>query len=352
MASSENVDASSTTGPLTETVESVSSYIWGIVSSNTPNDLQPRVLIITLTLAVIIFLLRKGHGSKGADGKERKVGLLQFLFPKDIYTHVSARVDIGLWVVERILHPFWSVALLATVGPFVEQTMIASLQSIFGNTPALEINYAWMVLYSLVILLSYDFIFFTIHYSMHKIPALWVIHKIHHSAEVLTPITRTREHFIAGPIWATGSAISFGFSAGLFAYLFDGGITQATILNVGFFAFLFGFNGAFRHYHVQFHYPKWLSYWLQSPAMHHTHHSYLRKHWDTNMAAVTSIWDRMFGTLYIPEKDEYTPWGIGPNSQHEYRTLWQNLVGPFKDWYGMIVPKKVIDSRVDSRIDS
>jgi sterol desaturase/sphingolipid hydroxylase (fatty acid hydroxylase superfamily) len=46
--------------------------------------------------------------------------------------------------------------------------------------------------------------------------------------------------------------------------------------------------------------------------MHHVHHSYLEKHWDKNFAAVTSIWDRIFGCLYVPEKDEYTPWGIPP----------------------------------------
>jgi sterol desaturase/sphingolipid hydroxylase (fatty acid hydroxylase superfamily) len=29
--------------------------------------------------------------------------------------------------------------------------------------------------------------------------------------------------------------------------------------------------------------------------MRHTHHSYVQQHWDTNVAAVTSIWDRMLG---------------------------------------------------------
>jgi sterol desaturase/sphingolipid hydroxylase (fatty acid hydroxylase superfamily) len=141
---------------------------------------------------------------------------------------------------------------------------------------------------------------------------------------------------VAGPIWATGAAIAYAIAGGIFAYLFDGGITQATIFNIGFFTVLFGFNGNFRHYHIQFHYPRWLSKWIQSPAMHHTHHSYLEKHWDTNFAAVTSIWDRMFGTIYIPEKDEYTPWGLGPNTQAEYRTFWQNTVAPFRDWYKML----------------
>jgi len=43
---------------------------------------------------------------------------------------------------------------------------------------------------------------------MHQVPVLWAIHKVHHSAEVLTPLTRYREHFLAGPIWAAGGALS------------------------------------------------------------------------------------------------------------------------------------------------
>ncbi|MDA0680169.1 MAG: sterol desaturase family protein [Proteobacteria bacterium] len=323
-------------GPFTDMVQRATTVVWDTVAANTPGDLHPRTILLTLFIATLIFLVRRGHGARSADGQERKTGYLNFLLPKDIYTHISARVDIWLWVLERILRPLWAVSLFATVAPFTEQSVIGSLQWLFGETPALQINYAWMLLYSLVSLLCYDFVFYTIHYTMHKTPALWAIHKVHHSAEVLTPLTRSREHFLAGPIWAAGAAFSYSVAGGMFAYLFDGGITQATILNISFFALLFGFNGSFRHYHVQFHYPRWLSKWLQSPAMHHTHHSYLQKHWDTNLAAVTSIWDRMFGTMYIPEKDEYTPWGIGPKTQAEYRTFWQNTSGPFRDWYKML----------------
>ena len=70
--------------------------------------------------------------------------------------------------------------------------------------------------------------------------------------------------------------------------------------------------------------------------MHHIHHSYLEEHRDTNLAAVTSLWDRLFGTLYIPEKDECTPWGLGPATQSQYRSLTQNITGPFRDWALML----------------
>ena len=325
------------TDPFTEMVRQASAFIFDIVGANTPFDLRWDRLLITLFLACCLFLFYRGRGGRGADGREREnKGLLAYLLPKDIYTHVSAKVDLGLWVLERILRPLWAVSLFATVGPFTAQITIDVFLSLFDASPALEINYAWMLLYSLFSLLCYDFVFYVIHYTMHKVPALWAIHKIHHSAEVLTPLTRGREHFIAGPIWAAGSAMSYGFAAGVFTYFFDGSIVVATLFNVSFFSFILGLNGAFRHYHIQFHYPHWLAKWIQSPAMHHTHHSYLPQHWDTNMAAVTSIYDRLFGTLYIPEKNEFTPWGIGPNTQHEYRSFWQNVIGPFKDWYKMI----------------
>ncbi|MEL7185707.1 MAG: sterol desaturase family protein [Pseudomonadota bacterium] len=332
----EATESAPITGPFTELVQESARIIWNVTAENMPNDLHWRTLLLTAALAIAIYYLRGGHGARDAGGRERKTSLLNYLLPKDIYTHVSARVDIALYAFERVLRPLWAVTLLATVAPFTEQWIIANLTSVFGASPGFEINYAWMLLYSLSILLCYDFIFYGIHYSMHKVPALWAIHKVHHSAEVLTPLTRYREHFISGPIWATGGALGYGIPAGLFAWLFNGGITQATLFNIGFFALLFGFNGSFRHYHVSFRYPRWLEKWIQSPGLHHTHHSYLKQHWDTNLAAVTSIYDRMFGTLYIPEPDEFAPWGIGPETQSEYRSFWQNTTGPFRDWYKMI----------------
>ena len=75
--------------------------------------------------------------------------------------------------------------------------------------------------------------------------------------------------------------------------------------------------------------------------MHHIHHSYLTQHWDKNFAAVTSIFDRLFGTLYIPVKDEYTPWGLGPATQEQYRTFRQNVIGPFRDWNDMVKTPRI-----------
>ncbi len=326
-------------GPFTQLQQTVLNFDWSSLAAHLPRDLYWDVLLLTLVIAVFIWFKRKGEGSKGADGRARKAELFQFLLPKDIYTHQSAKVDVCLWVTERLLHPFLAVGFLATVAPATEQAMISMMQFIFGDGPNIEVNLAWMLLYSLFAFLCFDFVFFLTHYIMHKVPALWAIHKVHHSAEVLTPLTRYREHFTAVPIWAAGGAFSHAFAAGIFAYLFNGNITEVTVMNVGIFALIIGITGSFRHYHVQFHYPKWLSKWVHSPVMHHVHHSYLEKHWDMNFAAFTSSWDRLFGTLYIPEKDEYTPWGLPPEKQIEHSSYWHNMIGPFRDWYRLAKAK-------------
>jgi sterol desaturase/sphingolipid hydroxylase (fatty acid hydroxylase superfamily) len=65
--------------------------------------------------------------------------------------------------------------------------------------------------------------------------------------------------------------------------------------------------------------------------MHRTHHSYLEKHWDTNLGLITNNWDRMFGTLYIAERYEETAWGLSPGNQSRYTTLSDSLITPFRD---------------------
>ena len=176
----------STSGPLSQLI----SDTLAVIAPHVPRDLTWPVLLLTVGLATTIWLFRKGVGAKGADGRVRKMPLRQFLLPAEIYTHVSARVDVGLYVFERSLRPLWVTTLLIGIAPETETLVMDTLNALLGSGPGLDSHYGWMLLYNLVTLLLYDLLFFLIHYAEHKIPALWAIHKIHHSAEVLTPLTR------------------------------------------------------------------------------------------------------------------------------------------------------------------
>ncbi|MEE8077951.1 MAG: sterol desaturase family protein [Pseudomonadales bacterium] len=319
-------------GPFSDITSQIGEALWNsIFPSSTTNSLYWPLLVLTALITIAFWVFRSRRGAKDADGRERPMALLEYVLPRRIYAHKSARVDIWLYLLDRGLMPIWVIAFLGALAPFIERSTISGMSWLFGASPALETTMGWGLVYGLVTLLIADMIFFFTHLMMHKTEIGWAIHKVHHSAEVLTPITRMREHFIAAPIWAAGPAIGLSFSGGIFAYLFDGGITQITILNLGIFSFLYALNGNFRHYHVSFRYPRWLEYWLQSPGMHHTHHSYLEKHWDTNLGLVTSIWDRLFGTLYIAGRYEETPWGLASGDQAKYTTLADNLITPLRE---------------------
>lgn len=324
-------------GPFSDLAHRIGAAVYGAVLPDAHSSLHWPFLVLTAIIAAALYVLRKGRGAKSAAGREGPAGLLEYVLPKAIYAHASARVDIGLYLIDRALMPIWAFLFLASMAPATERITIVFLERVFGTSPALQVNIGWKLAYGLVTLLLVDACFFFYHLMMHRTRLGWAIHKVHHAAEVLTPLTRSREHFLEAPIEAGATTFGLALSGGIFAYLFNGGITEITLMNVGIFFFLYTLNGNFRHYHVCLRYPRWLEYWLQSPGMHHTHHSILRKHWDSNLGLVTSIWDRLFGTLYIAELDEETPWGLSPEDQAECRTLAQNLWAPFREMRLMVL---------------
>ncbi|MGZ3305953.1 MAG: sterol desaturase family protein, partial [Asticcacaulis sp.] len=42
---------------------------------------------------------------------------------------------------------------------------------------------------TVALFLAYDFAYWLDHYIKHKVPFLWEFHRVHHTAEVLSPLT-------------------------------------------------------------------------------------------------------------------------------------------------------------------
>lgn len=327
-------------GPFSDIAAQVAAALYkAVLPEARKSSLHWALLLLTPLIAVALFALRRGRGAKGADGTERPCGLREYLLPAAIYTHRSARVDIGLYLIDRALVPVWIILFVGVLGPFVERHVIAGMGLIFGPSPSLTMNVAWQITYGLATLFAVDLCFFLYHLPMHRTRIGWAIHKVHHSAEVLTPLTRYREHFLEAPIVDASMTSGAMFVSGIFAWLFNGGITQITLLNMGVLSFVYALNANFRHYHVCFRYPHWLEYWLQSPGMHHSHHSRLKQHWDSNLGLFTSIWDRLYGTLYVGDPFESTPWGLPEEQQARCSSLADNLLAPFREFGAMLRPQ-------------
>ena len=69
--------------------------------------------------------------------------------------------------------------------------------------------------------------------------------------------------------------------------------------------------------------------------MHQIHHSGDVRHFDKNMGGALAVWDRMFGTLYIPQGREITEFGIGAETS-DFRSLSVIYFRPFASAWGLI----------------
>jgi sterol desaturase/sphingolipid hydroxylase (fatty acid hydroxylase superfamily) len=167
------------------------------------------------------------------------------------------------------------------------------------------------LLYTTLVFIGLDFGFFYSHYLSHKLPMLWCLHKVHHSPPVLVPFTAMRFHpldMLWNMVWGGGCAV---IVAGICQYLFYQGHDVIEVFtNNLWVAISYLTIHNFRHSHIWIMFPPRLSRWLISPAQHQLHHSRERRHIDKNMGYLIAVWDRMFGTLYVPEAREQFRMGV------------------------------------------
>ncbi len=246
-------------------------------------------------------------------------------FPKQVYLHPSAILDYKFYYINTfvsLLLPFALATWLSAKFSHVVQDSIYML----GIKPALVFApFHWLgpllfsVFYTLAMAVAYDFGLFFSHYLLHKIPWLWEFHKVHHSAAVLTPVTVHRMH----PV---DDFLTYSF-IGLFTAITDavlrcciaGPVAAVNIYSVNLMFFLFYFFGYhIRHSHVWIDYGKTWDRVFISPAQHQIHHSLKVAHWDKNMGFILALWDRLFGTLYVPQAKEEITFGLNKKGEHKH----------------------------------
>lgn len=254
---------------------------------------------------------------------------VKYLFHKKVWWSRSAFVDykflffnsiLKLLLIFPILHSWRYLGV--EIGFLMEENL-----SIGAN--ALNQNQVYLF-YPIVFLILYDFTYYLIHLSMHKIPILWEFHKIHHSATSLNPVTQYRLHPVELLINNFNYVIVSGLLYGLFDYLCVDTLNFTSVLEVNVFTLLFGFFGAtLRHSQVHLKYFDFLEGFLISPYQHQLHHSSNPKHFDKNMGSKLAIWDRLFGTLVRSGKTEKLRYGLGSADEVQFRSFRQNLYMPF-----------------------
>ncbi len=132
----------------------------------------------------------------------------------------------------------------------------------------------------------------TMHRLYHRVPALWRLHRVHHSDDLLSATT--------GVFFHPGEVLVSAFSRLPVVALLGASVP-------GVVAFEIALLVASQIQHADVRLPdRWariLGSVFVTPNLHRTHHSVERRDADSNFGTISSIWDRSFGTLHVVEPE-------------------------------------------------
>lgn len=289
----------------------------------------PRFSWLFLLSAAVIALIwyQRGPGERWSFSNAfRKT------FPSRVFLHPSALLDYRYAVVNYFLR-IVAFGVFLTSGDMAATATAGMLDSVLGTVDPLgaQAGVIAIALTIVLLVLALDFGLFLAHILMHKIPILWEFHKVHHSAETLTPATVFRNHPVDMMFnsWVVAGCV--GVVNGTFLYLFpDPANAKWLVLSdtVVFTFYLFGYH--LRHSHVWIMFPKGIRQIISSPALHLIHHSADKEHWDKNFGRIFVIWDKMVGAACIPDKPLDIRFGIGTEEDGEYNSVSALYFLPFR----------------------
>jgi len=154
---------------------------------------------------------------------------------------------------------------------------------------------------TVALFLAYDLGFFVDHSLKHRVPALWELHKAHHSAEVLTPLVNFRVHPLDSLILANNLALIIGLAGGAAQYALGRRAVSFTLFDQNVLMLLYIYLTAqLQHSEIWIPFTGLWGRLFMSPAHHQLHHSNNPAHFNCNLGASLAIWDWLAGTLYMP----------------------------------------------------
>ena len=282
---------------------------------------SPLYLLTSLAIAAVFWMVCKPRGS-----------MLGFLFPRKIHAHPSSRLDLRLATFNAVLIGLGGLS-FAIATPIVAVTLVDAS----GSLPAADATAGlWPgagVALALVLFLIDDLCRYLLHLVHHKVPVLWPFHEVHHSAEVLSPLTFFRAHPVYFFVQTALISACSGVAQAAVAILAFGWIDPWVFYAATLPSLLYMLCGVhLRHSHVPLRYGRVAEWLLISPYLHQIHHSIDPAHRDRNFGEVLSIWDRLFGTLHLAHHDQPLAFGLTDdhgNRVQPYPGMTAALFAPF-----------------------
>ncbi|MEM6475961.1 MAG: sterol desaturase family protein [Pseudomonadota bacterium] len=324
-----------------DTVAEVIEYLAQPFMITPASRLHPVYWGVFLGCGVLAFLMASRRNEAGEASSR---SLLAFIFPRKYYLHRSSLTDLKLYIAGYFVR-FPVPGLKAFNTSLVAAAVAGLAQPLFPDASDQPLSLAALLLLTVLVAMANDLVTYCTHRLSHEWRVLWPFHEVHHSAEVMTPITVSRKH----PVFSLVHNLLHPFIAGPLIGLLAAGFGQTgfvQILGINLVYALFNFAGAnLRHSHIWISYGPILSRVFVSPAMHQIHHSIDPKHHNKNYGEIFAIWDWAFGSIYVPRGREELTFGI-LDQDHRHRvqphgSLREAYVRPFLDSYDAITERPV-----------
>ena len=265
--------------------------------------------------------------------------IVRALFPRGLWRRPSTRADVGFFLFNVLLAgglTGWAIA--SSQG--VEAGVASGLAKLGAGAP-LGGAPQWLAaaITTVALFLAFELGYYLDHWLSHHVPALWALHKPHHSAQTLTPLTNFRVHPLESLVFLNIVAVTTGGTAALCTWAFAGAGHEAALggRNLIFLGLWFAF-GHLQHSNLWITFPGPLGRWLISPAHHQLHHSIDLRHHGKNLGSFLSLFDWVFGTLHHPQR-EREPLIFGVEGEAErHHTIAGGLIDPVTEALATLRP--------------
>ncbi|MFA5970260.1 MAG: sterol desaturase family protein [Sphingomonas sp.] len=228
---------------------------------------------------------------------------IEILLPREQQSLRQRLTGLGIWalyvpislVIFKLFHGFW---LSIGIRPLITVPM----------------SFDWIGIPATVVApiaaaLVYDFFFYWFHRAQHAFA--WRFHAVHHSIRELN--AANSYHHASEPVF---QAIFLLLPASLIVT--DTGPTVPAMLIV------LQLHASFIHSPTSLNLGPLRAFFCDN-RFHRIHHSLEEKHFDRNFGAFTTLWDRLFGTAWFPQADEWPETGLAEVDQPRNLRTWIDL---------------------------
>lgn len=208
---------------------------------------------------------------------------------------------------------FMALVMVALPQALAVLTVLTFAGWMHAQAPSAWWPHAWpLAAQAIAMVLAVDFVRYWLHRACHRFDALWRLHEVHHSPDILYVLNVGRFHPLE-------KVLHFSLDTVPFLLL---GVAPEVIAS---YFVLYSVNGLFQHSNVRLRYG-WLNYIVAGAETHRWHHARDPKTASCNFSNTTIVWDLVFGTWHLPG-----PVGdIGIMDRAYPKDFWSQMLTPFR----------------------